>query len=57
MNDILFKTTNPGAEEKVIQLLEEQFHFRMPQDMKAFYLKQNGAILSLASGLTRKAAN
>lgn len=45
MNDMLFQITNPGVEEKAIQLLEDQFHFQMPWDMKSFYLKQNGAIL------------
>lgn len=46
MNDMLFQITNPGVEEKAIQLLEDQFHFQMPWGMKSFYLKQNGVILS-----------
>lgn len=36
MNDMLFQITNPGVEEKAIQLLEDQFHFQMPWDMKSF---------------------
>ena len=46
MNDMRFKIANPGVDEKEIRLLEERFHFQMPQDMKSFYLKHNGVILS-----------
>lgn len=43
MRKLLFKTVNPGAAEEKITALENRFHFQMPQDLKEFYRKQNGA--------------
>ena len=46
MENMLFKTVNAGATEEEIIALEKRFHFRMPQDLKEFYLKHNGVIFS-----------
>lgn len=44
MEDILFKTVNTGATREEITALEKRFHFQLPQDLKEFYIKHNGAI-------------
>lgn len=44
MENPLFQTVNPGAPEEQISALEHRFHFQMPQALKAFYRKQNGAV-------------
>lgn len=44
MKDIPFEAVNVGATEEEITALEKRFHFQMPQDLREFYLKHNGAV-------------
>ena len=44
MKEIPFEIVNPGATEEEIAALEKCFHFQMPQDLREFYLKHNGAV-------------
>ena len=46
MREIPFRQENPQKiTEEDICALEEQFHFKMPEDMRQFYLAHNGGIL------------
>lgn len=44
MKDMPFEIANPGATEEEIVALEKRFHFQIPQDLREFYLKHNGAV-------------
>lgn len=46
MRDISWKLENPHKiTEEELAALEERFDFRMPEDMRQFYLQHNGGIL------------
>lgn len=46
MSDISWKSENPHKiTEAELTALEERFDFRMPEDMRQFYLQHNGGIL------------
>lgn len=51
MKDIPFEIVNPGAIEAEISALEERFHFQMPQDVRQFFLKHNGAVFPAGAQL------
>ena len=46
MRDVLWKLENPHKiTEDELAALEERFGFRMPEDMRQFYLQHNGGVL------------
>lgn len=45
MKETEFETVHPPATEDEIQRLEQEFQFQMPEDMRQFYLRQNGGCL------------
>lgn len=48
MRDIPWKLENPHKiTEEELAALEERFGFRMPEDMRQFYLQHNGGVLPL----------
>ena len=48
MRDIPWKLENPHKiTEEELAVLEERFGFRMPEDMRQFYLRHNGGVLPL----------
>lgn len=48
MRDIRWKLENPHKiTEEELAALEERFGFRMPEDMRQFYLQHNGGVLPL----------
>lgn len=50
MDNLIFETPNPNpVTEAEIAALEERCHFRMPEDMRAFYLAQNGGAVAYCS--------
>lgn len=51
MENMPFETVNTGATEEEIIALEKRFHFLLPQDLKEFYRKHNGAIFQSGTRL------
>lgn len=51
MEKMPFETVNAGATEEEIIALEERFHFQLPQALKEFYRKHNGAIFQSGARL------
>ncbi len=51
MRNIPWKLENPHKiTESEIAALEERFCFRMPEDLRQFYLRQNGGLFSDRNG-------